>query len=162
MPPFFAVLEHTKKDWPHLHIWFPGRKYLQPQAKLQSMWGAIVDVRHASGRAAYYVSKYIRKGSTAMHLLWKAKARQYSVSNSMKVAKQQKPTAGWSVLGCVTFSWGIESKAMALSKDFRLATGVGPDGFDIESTLHSFLDELQHYEPDQYFKKSEQTYTQGA
>jgi len=67
--PYFAVFEKTKKGEPHLHIlcrvkWI-DQKWLSDQMdKLMS--SPIVDIRKVerSGKAAYYVSKYLGKDPT--------------------------------------------------------------------------------------------------
>ncbi len=104
-PPYVAVLEATKTGWPHAHIWFPGRHYLLPQAELQSIWGAIVDVRKASGSAARYASKYIGKlpdlPESIQAILWDSRIRIYSISPKLRSPLPKPRPSGWIYLGIV-------------------------------------------------------------
>ena len=100
---YVAVLEFTKRGWPHLHVWLPNRRYLAKQKELQNLWGSIVDVRLVSASAAGYVGKYLRKlhklPTPIAALLWKHRTRTYAVSPSLREPPPPPVTLGWEVIG---------------------------------------------------------------
>jgi len=102
---YIIVLEFTKRGWPHLHIWCPGRTYIAPQAELQALWGAIIDVRHVRGNAASYVCKYVGKMHTLpvelQAIMWDNRIRSYAVSPILRVIIWRKTPQGWELLGFV-------------------------------------------------------------
>lgn len=64
--PFLAVMERTKKGWPHLHICWRGgwidRQWLSDQTE-ELLSSPIIDIRKIDnpGRLAAYVTKYVGK-----------------------------------------------------------------------------------------------------
>ena len=103
--PFRAVtvLEFTGRGAPHLHAWLPGRGFLAPQAELQKLWGAIVDVRKARGAVAGYVVKYLGKLEKLplemKTVLWESRIKMYSVSPNLRAPCAAKYCAGGEIVG---------------------------------------------------------------
>jgi len=124
---YFAVLEFTRDRWPHLHIWLPRIKYLAPRQLIAANWpcGRIIDIRYRNISAVGYILKYITKGvgsgSDVHSILYAARARQYSASQSLCVAVGAAPPSGFTFLGICRGS-RIETIFNQLAANPTLAT----------------------------------------
>ena len=134
-----VFLEFTKADWPHFHIWMPGRKYLAPQREIQTLWGSIIDVRVVGGRGASYAQKYVGKQNALPEhlqaLLWRHRIRMYSISPSLRICKTTPPPRGFILYGCVECDTiAASSKALSFADLQRARDGpilIRPrDGLD--------------------------------
>ncbi len=89
---YIAILEQTKRGYPHLHVFFPGLSFLiDDLSKLDEWWGmggkGSVDVEASKGShsARGYILKYIGKMSgwsdLCMAIMWKFGIRLYNLSH---------------------------------------------------------------------------------
>ena len=89
---YVAVLEQTKRGYPHLHVFFPGLKYLVDDlSKLDTWWpmggkgGVDVETSKQSHSACGYVLKYMGKMSgwsdVCMAFMWAFQIRLYNLSH---------------------------------------------------------------------------------
>jgi hypothetical protein len=91
-----AVLEQTKRGYPHIHVFFPGLNYLiDDLPKLDEWWGmgSVNTERTRRPQSAKgYVLKYVGKMSgwseTCMAILWYFHIRVYNLSHRCYVAKK--------------------------------------------------------------------------
>jgi len=111
---YLAVVEPHKSGYPHLHVFFPGLRYLiDDLPKLDGWWGlGMVNtqrcLRSQSVRA--YVLKYIGKMSgwseTDMAMLWFFHVRLYNMSHGMF---RVKVSSDWILLGVSTDEEEVQS-----------------------------------------------------
>jgi len=89
---YIASMEFTQKNYPHIHVFFPGMNYLLNKKALKKMWGAcglgrIVDVRKARDmNGLHYTMKYLTKlehNETHKALVWFAGVRLYNTSRGL-------------------------------------------------------------------------------
>jgi hypothetical protein len=105
---YIAVIEQHKSGYPHLHVAYPGLRYLAPKAIISSSWrmgSTHVDGGH--GRRAVtisplqYVVKYLGKMSgwteEGLAHLWHARARLYNLSRRLYIVPQALPAPGWTL-----------------------------------------------------------------
>ncbi len=89
---YVAVLEQTKRGYPHLHVFFPGLKYLVDDlSRLDTWWpmggkgGVDVEASSQSYSASGYVLKYVGKmagwSDMSMAFLWAFHIRLYNLSH---------------------------------------------------------------------------------
>ena len=95
---YLWVVEVMKgTGYPHLHIFFPGLKWLAPKEYLSQAWEwgftRVEGTRTING--ASYVCKYISKlegwNELALALLWLGKSRLYSFSRWLSLVLPSKP-----------------------------------------------------------------------
>lgn len=105
-PMYIAVLEQTKSGYPHLHVVYPGLRYLAPKEIINSAWRmGTTNVKGGRGGREVtvsplgYVLKYISKlsGWTEEGLahLWHARARLYNLSRRLYVVPRDPRQPGW-------------------------------------------------------------------
>jgi hypothetical protein len=106
-PMYVAVLEQHKSGYPHMHVAYPGLRYLAPKEIINSAWrmgtthveGGRRGVREVTVSPLGYVLKYISKlsGWTEGGLahLWHARARLYNLSRRLYVVPKDPPVPGW-------------------------------------------------------------------
>ena len=110
-----SIEEQPTSRYPHLHVAFPGLKFLGVKAKkLEKMWG------WGSGRvesyrgvdAVRYVSKYVLKGGTSplmMAYMYNYGLRQYSFSRGFGVANSSVCNVSkWKFF---KFRWGEDEES---------------------------------------------------
>lgn len=97
---YIAVLEQTQQGYPHLHVFFPGLRFLIDDLSKLDGWfemggpGSVdVEVSKRAHSARGYVLKYIGKMSgwsdLCMAILWKYGIRLYNMShNEFYLAKE--------------------------------------------------------------------------
>lgn len=107
---YVKVLEiQPGRNYPHLHIYFPGLKYLAPIRYLQKIWPeGNVDIEHTDSTSpSNYVTKYLSKmdGRDFMNLmLYSFALRLFSNSRGLKYAAIIKTDKGWRFLSTGTHS----------------------------------------------------------
>lgn len=100
------ALEYTKAGWPHMHIFFPGLKWLGFQHDLQQAWGGHLWVCFAKGNAAGYVLKYTAKlAGTHNAILWEAGSKGYSASPKFYDLRRPDPTGRYDFRALVSAPW---------------------------------------------------------
>jgi hypothetical protein len=106
-PRYIAVLEQHKSGYPHLHIVYPGLRYLAPKEVINKCWQ--MGATHVKGSrrggpgvmvsALGYVCKYISKlsGWTEEGLahLWHSRARLYNISPKLYAIPKEPKAPGW-------------------------------------------------------------------
>lgn len=98
---YVKVLEDQKeRHYPHLHIWFPGLKWLAPIAVIQNLWPyGNVDIKRIWNTApGEYIIKYISKmaGKDMMQvMLYTFHLRLFSTSRGLKYGPERKVDNGW-------------------------------------------------------------------
>jgi len=123
-----TVLEFTKKGWPHLHLWCPGRHYIAPQKELQELWGAIVDLRRVSSAASRYVVKYVTKlhklPERDQAQLWNRRTRTYTIAKDFRIKKNRSVLPPqWELVGTI---WGRQVGAAPRDPRLTDLVGAGP------------------------------------
>ena len=111
---YVCTLEFTKAGWPHLHAWFPGLKFLAPQAALAAAWRGHVWVTLATGSAAGYVTKYLAKAGSHAPLLWRSGAKAYACSQSFYTRKKPPTRGDWLPCGLVSAYWLATAEHLTL------------------------------------------------
>ena len=105
---YVKVLENQPdRNYPHLHIYFPGLKYLAPIQMMQKLWPeGNVDYEYTQSTSpADYLTKYLSKmdGRDFMNLMLYAFAlRLYSNSRGLKYGAIVKTDKGWRFLAAGT------------------------------------------------------------
>lgn len=98
---FVKVLEiQPGREYPHVHIYFPGLKWLAPTKVLQRIWPyGNVDVGHTdSSSPSQYLAKYLSKmnGRDFMNvMLFIYHLRLYSNSKGLRYATVNRHNTGW-------------------------------------------------------------------
>lgn len=98
---YVKVLEDQKeRHYPHLHIWFPGLKWLAPINEIQRLWPyGNVDIKRIWNTApGEYIIKYISKmaGKDLMQvMLYTFHLRLFSTSRGLKYGPERKQDNGW-------------------------------------------------------------------
>jgi len=97
---YVAVVEQHKSGYPHLHIAYPGLRYLGPIELLDRWWQMGLNrVDGGMVNALSYVCKYVSKlaGWTeeGMAYLRDCKTRMYSISNSLYRPRNDEEPSGW-------------------------------------------------------------------
>jgi hypothetical protein len=102
---YCMALEQHKSGYPHIHVWFPGLRWLWDVKGLLNWWGwgedASVDVGYRDqGSVLTYCLKYVSKlagwSDVGLAMLWYFKRRLYSVSQAY-YTKEEEDT-GWRYL----------------------------------------------------------------
>jgi hypothetical protein len=105
---YVKVLENQPgRNYPHLHIYFPGLKFLAPIQMMQKLWPeGNVDYEYTQSTSpANYITKYLSKmdGRDFMNLmLYSFALRLYSNSRGLKYAAIVKTDKGWKFLSAGT------------------------------------------------------------
>lgn len=107
---YVKVLENQPgRNYPHLHIYFPGLKLLAPIQMMQKLWPeGNVDYEYTQSTSPVnYITKYLSKmdGRDFMNLmLYSFDLRLYSNSKGLKYAAIVKTDKGWKFLSAGTYS----------------------------------------------------------
>lgn len=93
---YVRVVEEHKSGYPHIHIWFPGLRYLLSVEELRGLWGhGFVFVKRAYTSAAAYVAKYVGKlegwDELGLAMLWAFHIRLYSTSRDLSRPSPSPP-----------------------------------------------------------------------
>jgi hypothetical protein len=101
---YIAAIEPHQSDYPHLHVFFPGLRWLikKPDITKMDKWWKMgctrTEKERKSDSAGEYVTKYLTKLSawseTSMALLWKYRIRLYNLSHCFYGSKEESV---WSV-----------------------------------------------------------------
>lgn|SRR5574341_3690 len=111
-PMYIGVIEQHKSGFPHMHVCYPGLRYLAPKQVINGAWrmgstyvkggrrrgdGVMVS---ALGYVLKYVSKLAGWTEDGLAHLWHARARLYNISPKLKLhATPKEPKApGWTLL----------------------------------------------------------------
>jgi hypothetical protein len=108
-PLYVAVLEQHKSGYPHMHVAYPGLRYLAPKEVINSAWQmGTTDIKGGRGRREVrvsplgYVLKYIRKLSgwteAGLAFLWGSGARLYNISPKLYAIPQEPKAPGWTLV----------------------------------------------------------------
>jgi hypothetical protein len=95
-----ALEEQPARHYPHLHIWFPGLKWLAPISVIQGLWPyGNVDIKRIWNTSpGEYIIKYISKmqGKDSMHvMLWAFHLRLFSTSRGLQYGPEIHADNGW-------------------------------------------------------------------
>lgn len=117
---YVKVIEEHKSGYPHVHLWFPGLRWLLSKEELRGLWGhGFIDVKRAYTSAAAYVTKYVTKlkgwSEVGLAMLWAFRIRLYSTSRDLS-SPHLPPPKHW-ILVKVT-----PERHKALSLAFSLGT----------------------------------------
>lgn len=106
---YLAVLEQCKSGYPHMHVFFPGLRWIIKRKDLHKMdewWkmgSARTEKEHEQESAQSYVLKYVSKldgwSEMSMAFLWKFHLRLYNLSHSVYL---KPPEREWEVIGRYT------------------------------------------------------------
>ena len=101
-PTYILVIEEQKKTgYPHVHIFYPGLKYLIDKELLQSYWNVgrarveYADNVNIGGYVCKYVSKMAGWSEEALAFMWKKKRRMYSYSRCYRLPLEEKKPGEW-------------------------------------------------------------------
>jgi len=130
---YIAVIEQQKNGYVHMHVVFPGLKWLAPKHLISSWWAMgstnIEGPRPCS--PIHYACKYISKlkgwDTSSLACLWWTKARLYSMSQNFYSAVEKALPSGWQLSKIVrAVAWQSES----LPDELNICEGyiIGPDG----------------------------------
>jgi hypothetical protein len=110
-PLYIGVIESQKSGYPHLHIVYPGLKYLAPKEVINKCWH--MGTTHIAGRrrkgrrdgapvlvnALPYVLKYVTKlagwSEEGLAYLWHTRARLYNISPKLYASPKAPKVSGW-------------------------------------------------------------------
>lgn len=111
---YLAALEPHKSDYPHLHVYCPGLRWLikrQDLGKMDEWWGmgsARTDKERRQDSASAYILKYISKmdgwSEVAMALIWHFRIRIYNLSHNYYTGESETE---WQLLGRYTDAEGL-------------------------------------------------------
>jgi len=129
---YIAVLETTKAGYPHLHVVFPGLKWLAPKGLISSWWAMgstnIKGPRPCS--PIHYACKYISKlkgwDNLSLASIWWTQTRLYSMSQNF-YGFVEKVLSGWVVSAIIrAVSW----KSRNLAQEMNICEGyiIDPNG----------------------------------
>lgn len=123
---FVKVLEiQPGRNYPHLHIYFPGLKWLAPIQMMQKLWPeGNVDYEYTDSTSpANYITKYLSKmdGKDFMNLmLYSFALRLYSISQGLKYSVIVKIDKGWKFLSIGTHSAIQDQVSQLLKADYSI------------------------------------------
>jgi len=130
---YIAVVEQQKNGYVHLHVVFPGLKWLAPKGLISSWWAMgstnIKGPRPCS--PIHYACKYISKlkgwDTSSLACLWWTGARLYSMSQNFYGAVEKAAASGWAVSKIVG---AVEWMSKNLADKLNICEGfiIGPDG----------------------------------
>jgi len=129
---YIAVLEQTKAGYPHLHVVFPGLKYLAPKGLISSWWAmGSTNIRGPRPCSPiHYACKYISKlkgwDNLSLASIWWTQTRLYSMSVNF-YGFVEKVLSGWRVSAIIrAVSW----KSTNLAQEMNICEGyiIGPSG----------------------------------
>lgn len=112
---YVKVLEiQPKRFYPHLHIYFPGLKWLAPTDVLQKLWPyGNVDIQYTDSKSpGDYITKYLSKMEAKDFMnvmLYSFKLRMFSNSQGLRYAPDtKKPSAlRWKTSGSHFYAFGL-------------------------------------------------------
>jgi hypothetical protein len=107
-PLYVAVLEQHKSGYPHMHVAYPGLRYLAPKEIINGAWRmGTTDIKGGRGRREVkvsplgYVLKYIRKLSgwteEGLAYLWASRSRLYNISPKLYAIPKVPKAPGWTL-----------------------------------------------------------------
>jgi len=128
---FLSALEFTKAGWPHMHLFFPGLKWLGPQRELQADWQGHIWICFAKGNAAGYVLKYTAKlAGTHNAILWEAGSKGYSASPKFYDLRRPDPTGRYDFRALVSAPWIADCNTLTgprtALRAIQIASGEDP------------------------------------
>jgi len=98
---YIAAIEPCKSSYPHMHVFFPGLRWLikKPDLARMDKWWKMGCTRTEKERkndsAGEYVTKYLTKltswSEASMALLWHYRMRLYNLSNGFYAPKEESP-----------------------------------------------------------------------
>jgi len=109
-PLYVAVLEQHESGYPHMHICYPGLRFLAPKEIINNAWrmgsthvkGSRRDGQAVMVSVLSYVLKYVTKLSgwseVGLAHLWHAKARLYSISKNLYAISKESKAPGWQLI----------------------------------------------------------------
>jgi len=129
---YIAVIEQQKNGYAHLHVVFPGLKWLAPKGLISSWWAMgstnIKGPRPCS--PIHYACKYISKlkgwDRSSLACLWWTQTRLYSMSQNF-YGFVEKVSSKWKVSAIIrAVSW----KSKSLAEELNICEGyiIGPSG----------------------------------
>jgi len=129
---YISVIEQQKNGYVHMHVVFPGLKWLAPK-QLISSWWAMGSTNIKGPRPCspiHYACKYISKlkgwDASSLACLWWTQTRLYSMSQNFYAAIEKALPSGWQLSKIVRL---VEWK----SKDLAEKLGIC-EGFVIDPT----------------------------
>jgi hypothetical protein len=115
-PKYICVIEEqSKTGYPHVHLFYPGLRWLLKKEDVQALWGVgRTRVEYAKNvHIGGYVCKYITKmggwSDEALAFIWKHKIRLYSYSRCYKLPAEDKQPSEWAYTTTTT-RWKIENE----------------------------------------------------
>jgi len=130
---YIAVVEQQKNGYAHLHVVFPGLRWLAPKGLISSWWSMgstnIKGPRPCS--PIHYACKYISKlkgwDKSSLACLWWTQTRLYSMSQNFYGAVEKALPSGWAVSKIVG---AVEWMSKDLAEKLNICEGfiIGPDG----------------------------------
>ena len=127
---YCMVLEQHRSGYPHVHVWFPGLRWLWDVDDLKRWWGwgedASVDLGYRDqGSVLRYCLKYVSKLSgwsdVGLAMLWHFGRRVYNVSQSYYV--QTAETLGWRYIDVCKSLLGVMAVLSAQGVDDAVVAG---------------------------------------
>jgi len=130
---YISVIEQQGNGYVHMHVVFPGLKWLAPKQLISSWW--LMGSTNIQGprpcSPIHYATKYISKlkgwDTTSLACLWWTKTRLYSMSKSFYSAVEKALPSGWRVSKIVG---AVEWMSKNLAEKLNICEGfiIAPDG----------------------------------